>query len=96
MNDELIILVVRLAFGSIAAFTAILLWARTRDTAWLFIILAAVLSYGVVIFDALDFFGALSALPLGAVGRTIGEAIFRGSPYLFLGLGFMIAVKRRS
>lgn len=95
MNDTLLILVVRLVLGSFAAFTAILLWTRTRDPAWIFMILGAILFYGVLVFDALTFFGALGELPLGPQGRAVSEAIFRGLPYLFLTLGFISAVRRR-
>ncbi len=94
MNDQLILLIVRLIAGSLAGFTGILLWSRTRDPSWLFIIVSSILFYGVIVYDALLFFGALNNLPFGPQGRLLSEAILRGIPYVFLSIGFIL--RRRS
>jgi len=96
MNFDLVDLVVRLVFGSIAAFAAILLWSKTRDAAWLFIIVSSTLFYGVIVYDALVYFGALAQLPFGQQAQAVSEIVLRALPYVFLTIGFIAAVRRRS
>lgn len=96
MDAELLFLIVRLVAGSAAAFSGILLWSRTRDIAWLFVIVGAILLYAVILFDALVYFGVLSFLPLNTTGRMISESIFRSLPYIFFTIGFIAAIRRRS
>jgi len=96
MNRELLGLVIQLIAGSITGFMGILLWSKTRDAAWLFIITASILFYGGIVYDALVFFGALNQLPLGPDGRFFSEIVLKNLPYLFLSLGFGASVRRKS
>jgi len=50
----------RLALGAISSFLAILLWSRTRDAAWIFVIISAIISYVDIIYSILNLFGVIS------------------------------------
>ena len=56
-SGQLILVLCRLILGAIASFLAIMLWSRTRDAAWIFVIIATILSYVETIFSILDLFG---------------------------------------
>ena len=48
-----------LVLGAFATFCAILLWSRTRDLAWTFIIIGVILSYADIVLSTLRAFGIL-------------------------------------
>ena len=48
-----------LALGAFATFCAILLWSRTRDLAWTFVIIGAIVSYADIVLATLRGFGIL-------------------------------------
>jgi len=58
---ELVGIIVRLAAGAAATFLAILLWAKTRDTAWMLIIMGVIFEYGEIIYSTLTMFGVVAA-----------------------------------
>ena len=47
----------RLVLGAVASFLAIMLWSRTRDAAWIFIIIGTIIAYIETIFSILNLFG---------------------------------------
>lgn len=52
-ESEIIFFIIKLVLGGIIAFLAIMLWSRTRDFSWMFLVLAAVTGYSAVVFDLL-------------------------------------------
>ena len=56
MGQEVFILC-RLVLGALASFLAIMLWSRTRDTAWIFVIIGTIIGYIETIFSILNLFG---------------------------------------
>jgi len=53
-------IICRLVLGAISSFLAILLWSRTRDTAWILVIISAIVSYVEIIYSLLNLFGIIS------------------------------------
>jgi len=53
-------IVCRLVLGAISSFLAILLWSRTRDAAWIFVIISAIVSYVEVVYSILNLLGIIS------------------------------------
>ena len=52
-ETEIIFFIIKLVLGGIIAFLAIMLWSRTRDYSWMFLVLAAVTGYSAIVFDLL-------------------------------------------
>jgi membrane-bound ClpP family serine protease len=50
-------IICRLVFGAAAAFLAIMLWSKTRDAAWMLIIMGAIFAYIEIIYSVLGLFG---------------------------------------
>ncbi len=84
-----------LALGAFATFSAILLWSRTRDLAWTFVIIAAILSYADIVLATLRSFGILNEDLLNYRGVPVLQIALANLPLLFSGLGFLIAASRK-
>src|SRR5512137_615727 len=84
-----------LLFGAFATFCAILLWSRTRDMAWTFVIVGAIVSYAGIVYDTLSTFGIIDPDAFALRGVRVVEMALANLPPLFLGIGFIVAVVRR-
>ncbi len=84
-----------LALGAFATFCAILLWSRTRDLAWTFVIIAAILSYADIVLATLGSFGILGEDLLKYRGVPVLQIALADLPLLFSGLGFVVAATRK-
>jgi hypothetical protein len=84
-----------LVVGAFATFCAILLWSRTRDMAWTFLIIGAIVSYADIVFTTLGNFGILGTDPLVYNGIPFMRIALANLPLLFSAVGFLIAVTRR-
>ncbi|HVO39252.1 MAG TPA: hypothetical protein VMV03_09525 [Spirochaetia bacterium] len=83
-----------LLLGAFATFCAILLWSRTRDMAWTFVIIGVIVSYADIVLATLRTYGLLGPEPLLA-GVPIIRILLANIPLLFLGLGFLVAFARK-
>jgi hypothetical protein len=95
MPDQSIVgLIVRIIIGSIAAFFAIMLWARTRDTAWMLAIIAIILEYVKILFDAFQRFGFISGGFLVVGELQLGRIILTNFPSAFLTAALIVVLYR--
>jgi len=85
----------RLALGAFATFGAILLWSRTRDLAWTFLIIAAVLTYADIVLATLRGFGIIGDDLLSYRGVPVLQMALADLPLLFAGVGFVLAASRK-
>ncbi|MDR2471075.1 MAG: hypothetical protein LBD09_03065 [Treponema sp.] len=81
----LLFIVSRLGTGAAAAFVAIMLWSRTRDTAWMLMVIGVILLYVETVYSILEMFGVTGEQP--SVGSVTAAAILLPS----LRNGFFIA-----
>jgi hypothetical protein len=84
-----------LAFGAIATFFAILLWSKTRDMAWILVILGTVVSYAEIVFTTLRAFGIIDETFLAVSGVPVARMVLVNLPPLLYSAGFLSAVLRR-
>ena len=54
---QTIIILSRLFLGALASFLAIMLWAKTRETAWILVIIGIIMAYVETIYSVLGLFG---------------------------------------
>jgi hypothetical protein len=94
-DSEIVLLVSRLATGAIATFLAIILWSRTRDTAWMLIVIGTVASYADILYATLDNLGVIQEAALSLGGIPIAKILFANLPSLFFSLGFAIMISRK-
>ncbi len=84
-----------LLFGAFATFCAILLWSRTREMAWTFLIIAVIVSYANIVLATLRSYGVLGAEPTVAGGIPVVRILLADLPLLFSGIGFIVAFARK-
>ncbi len=94
-------ILVRLFLGALATFFGILLWSRTRDAAWIFVILGILVSYAEIIFSTLRQFGIIQfeslVIPLfrNIPLDQILQVVLVNLPLLLYTVAFIILVLRR-
>ena len=59
-KGQLILIMSQLGFGAVATFLAIMLWSRTREAAWMLIIIGAIIAYIEIVYSILNIFGMTS------------------------------------
>ncbi|MDR2376843.1 MAG: hypothetical protein LBD96_10455 [Treponema sp.] len=92
-SGEAIFVFSRLVIGALAAFFAIMLWSRTRDTAWLLMIGGTITAYGESLYTILNLFGISAPLP--AISPVPVLAIVLSNvPMLFYMAAFLVMVAR--
>jgi hypothetical protein len=85
----------RFLIGAFATFLAILVWSRTRDTAWMLIVVGTVAHYADVVFQALDTLGVVRMDQVSLAGVAIFPLILTNLPMLFFSVAFLVIVVRR-
>lgn len=88
-NPEIILLLIKLLAGFAATVSAVILWSRTREASWLFVVTGTVFLYGEVIIETLELFGLTNLYSLVYRGVSIVEALLALLPFLFLTAGFI-------
>lgn len=56
-SGQITFILSQLILGAIATFLAIMLWSRTRDAAWMLIIIGAITAYIEIVYSILGIFG---------------------------------------
>ena len=59
MNQELIIFIIKLILGGIAAFLAVFVMSKTRDASWMFLVAGFLFSYAALVIDLMIELGIL-------------------------------------
>ena len=85
----------RLLLGALAAFLAIMLWSKTRDTAWMLVVLGTITAYAEIIYSILKLFGLTSGdfLPVGEM--PLMSIVLPSLPVVFFISALMVMVVRK-
>jgi hypothetical protein len=94
-TEAMILILSRLIFGAIATFLAIVLWSRTRDAAWMLIVIGTIVGYGEVLFTTLESFGMVSLTALTIQGVSVFELVLANLPTAFFILAFSVMIARK-
>ncbi len=93
--DQIITMGSRFVIGAVATFLAILVWSRTRDTAWMLIVVGTVAHYGDVVLSALETLGMVRLDQVTIRGVAVFPLILTNVPMLFFSIAFLVIVVRR-
>jgi len=94
-TGETIYLVSRFGTAALAAFLAIVLWSRTRDIAWMLVVIAAISSYVDVLFSFLTRIGLVDEARFERFGLPLGRILISNLPFLFLCIALAIMIRRK-
>ncbi len=97
-ENEIIFFIIRLFLGGLIAFLAIMLWSRTRDFSWMFLVLAAVTGYSSIVFDLLLKLGFVTSRKVLILGNEIPlvQLLLAVIPGLFVIIAFILMLIKTS
>jgi hypothetical protein len=98
MQPSEIAILVRVCVGAVGTFCAILLWAKTRDIAWVLVVTGVLLSYAGIIFATLaglGLFGWEEKPVLGLPAGDLARLLLDNLPTLLYSAAFLVVVARR-
>jgi len=85
----------RLVLGAISSFLAILLWSRTRDAAWIFVIISAIITYVEIIYSILNLLGVIGQNILPENAALIISILLSCMPIVFIIAAFSVMALRK-
>jgi len=95
MNEiEAVPIFVRMVCSFLAAFPAIALWSRTRDAAWMLVVLGAIFFFVEALYATLVLIGLASYEVLIWNGHPLLESLLSGLPPMLLAAGFLVFIIR--
>lgn len=94
-TGSLVLLVSRLTVVALAAFLAIVLWSRTRDLAWMLIVIGTIASYADILFELLSKTGLIDEASLSLFSLPLGRILLANLPYLFLSAALLVMIRRK-
>jgi hypothetical protein len=89
------LLVSQLATAAVAAFLAIVLWSRTRDLAWMLIVIGVIASYAYIVFDLLGRLGIVDEERFKLLGLPVGRIILSNLNFAFLIAALVVMIRRK-
>ncbi len=92
---ETVYLVTRLGTAALAAFLAIVLWSRTRDLAWMLIVIGAISSYAEILFSLLTRLGLVDEARTEFIGLPLGRILLSNLPFVFLCAALAVMIRRK-
>ncbi len=93
---EIVLISSRLALGAVSSFLAIVLWSKTRDVAWMLIVVATIAAYAETVYAILDRFGLTEGVQLAIGSVPLASIIMPNLPTLLYIVAFTVMVARKS
>ena len=56
-SGQILFVTSRLVLGALASFFAIMLWSKTRDSAWMLMVIGTIVAYIEIVYSILELFG---------------------------------------
>lgn len=94
-QSEMILYAVKLILGGITALTAVMLFSKTKDPAWISLIAGFVTMYASYVYDLLTNLGIIISHDIFIVGIPLTNLVFTALPSLFFILAFAIMLFRK-
>ena len=93
-HSQIVLSLIHLVSGGAVSFLAILLWSKTRDTAWSALAGGAVISYCGVIFNMLSELGIMTLKDIYIKDVSLTALAFTVLPDLFFIFAFIVMIIR--
>ena len=94
-SGQLVYIISRLSLGALAAFFAILLWSKTRDVAWMLIVIGAIAAYVDTVYSILELFGITGDNLLSIGSMPVISILLPSLPTVFFIAAFAVMVARK-
>ncbi len=93
-DPQIILYIIKLVLGGIAAFLAIMLWSRTRDASWMSLVAGAVTGYAGIVYELFVRLGVILESRVEFYGIPLSSLLFTVIPSLFFILAFILMLLR--
>lgn len=93
-QPEVIFYIIKLVFGGIIAFLAILLLSKNREPAWLCLSCACIISYAGLVYEMLVKIGIAGGFSLTIAGIPLFLILAVAVPSLFVIIAFILMIAR--
>jgi hypothetical protein len=94
-NGAIILIAARLFFSALATVFAIVIWSKTRDSAWVLMALGVASCYAENIYLVLEMLGITESLPLAAGVVPVAAIILSCLPSIFFVAAFGVFLAKR-
>jgi hypothetical protein len=85
----------RLFFGALAAFFAIVLWSKTRDAAWMLMVIGTIALYVEIVYSILNLFGIAEETGIIIGSMPLVSLLLPNLSIIFFIIAFMVMVIRK-
>jgi hypothetical protein len=92
---EIIYISSRLVLGAFASFFAIMLWSKTRDVAWMLMVIGTIAAYIETVYSILDLFGITEGDTLMIGSVPAAAIILPCLRTIFFIVAFLVMVLRK-
>jgi len=94
-SGQLVYILSRLILGALASFLAIMLWSKTRDVAWMLMVIGAIAAYAETVYSILNLFG-ISGSNVFTIGSVpLMSIVLPCLPTIFFIAAFAVMVVRK-
>jgi hypothetical protein len=94
-TGELVYISSRLVLGALASFFAIMLWAKTRDVAWMLMVIGTIAAYIETIYSILSLLGISGGGRVSMDPITAASLVLPNLPTVFFIIAFLVMVVRK-
>ena len=94
-TGQIVYILSRLSLGALASFFAIMLWSKTRDVAWMLMVIGTIAAYVETVYSILNLFGISggSFFTIGSV--PLLSILLPCLPTIFIIAAFAVMVVRK-
>ena len=92
---QLLFISSRLILGAFASFFAIMLWSKTRDVAWMLMVIGTIAAYIETVYSILDLFGISGGRTLYIGSVPLAAILLPSLRTIFFIAAFVVMVIRR-
>jgi membrane protein implicated in regulation of membrane protease activity len=85
----------RLTLGALTAFFAIMLWSRTRDPAWMLMVIGTIAAYVETVYSILVILGITGTMTAAIGSVPLASIVLSNLPTLFFLSAFLVMVFRK-
>jgi uncharacterized membrane protein len=94
-TGQLVYILCRLILGALASFFAIMLWSKTRDIAWMLMVIGTIAAYVETVYTILNIFGIAETSILMIGSMSLMSILLPSLPTVFFIAAFLIMVVRK-
>lgn len=97
MSPEILLFIIKLSIGGIAAFLAIFIMSKTRDASWMFLVAGFIFAYAVIVYDLMRYIGVIPVCPITVpkINLKLDDLISTTVPELLFIISFIIKLAKK-